>query len=68
MTSLIDSAAQFESQLKDAGLAVELVMSLKRYGVRTLGQLAFAVGQPGQPIADTQVEQLIQNAHGRAPS
>lgn len=47
MTSLIDSAAQFESQLKDAGLSQALIGHLQHYGVRTLGQLAFAVGQPG---------------------
>eukprot|EP00435_Cladocopium_sp_Y103_P000568 s580_g1.t1 len=68
MTSLIDSSAQFESQLKDAGLSVAFVESLKRHGVRTLGQLAFAVGQPGQPILDNSVEQLAQNALGRAPT
>eukprot|EP00435_Cladocopium_sp_Y103_P055976 s209_g18.t1 len=68
MTSLIDSGAQFESQLKDAGLTVVFVDSLKRHGIRTLGQLAFAVGQPGQPIQDPSVEQLVQNALGRAPT
>ena len=68
MTSLIDSAAQYESQLKEAGLSAALVDSLKRHGVRTLAQVAFSVGQPGQPIADTSVEQLVQNAAGRAPT
>lgn len=68
MTSLIDSAAQYESQLKEAGLSAALVDSLKRPGVRTLAQVAFSVGQPGQPIADTSVEQLVQNAAGRAPT
>eukprot|EP00435_Cladocopium_sp_Y103_P056280 s2737_g19.t1 len=68
MTSLIDSSAQYESQLKDAGLTAAFVDSLKRHGVRTLGQLAFAVGQPGQPIQDNNVEQLVQNALGRAPT
>ena len=27
-----------------------------------MAQVAFSVGQPGQPIADTSVEQLVQNA------
>eukprot|EP00435_Cladocopium_sp_Y103_P036331 s2564_g9.t1 len=68
MTSVIDSTAQFESQLRDAGLTAAVIDSLKRFGVRTLGQLAFAVGQPGQPIQDASVEQLVQNAVGRAPT
>eukprot|EP00435_Cladocopium_sp_Y103_P060549 s295_g22.t1 len=55
-------------ELRDAGLNATFVESLKRHGVRTLGQLAFAVGQPGQPIQDNSVEQLVQNALGRAPS
>ena len=67
MSSLIDSQAQFESNLKEAGLNATLIESLKRHGVKTLSQLAFAIGQPGQPIADANIEQLIQQAHGRAP-
>eukprot|EP00435_Cladocopium_sp_Y103_P045710 s1638_g13.t1 len=67
MTTLIDSKAQFESHLKETGISQGLIDSLKRHGVRTLAQLAFAVGQPGQPIADANTEQLVQQAHGRAP-
>ena len=43
MTSLIDSAAQYESQLKEAGLPARLIDDLKAHGVRTLAQLAFSV-------------------------
>ena len=68
MTSLIDSAAQYESQLREAGLSAALVDSLKNHGVRTLAQLAFSVGQPGQPIADNSMEQLVRNAAGRVPT
>ena len=59
MSSLVDSAAQFDSQLREIGLAAPLVTALKAHGVRTLAQLAFAIGQPGQPIADAAVEALI---------
>ena len=45
-----------------------MIDSLKRHGVRTLAQVAFAVGQPGQPILDNTVEQLVQNAAARAPT
>lgn len=68
MTSLIDSAAQYESQLKEAGLPARLIDDLKAHGVCTLAQLAFSVGQPGQPILDASIEQLVQNATGRAPT
>eukprot|EP00435_Cladocopium_sp_Y103_P044391 s1982_g12.t1 len=67
MTSLIDSKAQFDSHLKETGIGQALIENLKRHGIRTLAQLAFAVGQPGQPIADNNIEQLVQQAHGRAP-
>ena len=66
MSSLIDSQAQFESNLREAGIAGALVESLRRHGVKTLSQLAFAIGQPGQPILDANIEQLVQQAHGRA--
>ena len=68
MSSLVDSTAQFETQLQDTGLGLPLVTSLKTHGVRTLAQLAFTVGQPGQPIADASIEALIQAAAGRAPT
>ena len=68
MSSLIDSSAQFESQLHDTGVSLPLVTSLKTHGVRTPAQLAFAVGQPGQPIADTAIETLVQAAAGRSPT
>jgi hypothetical protein len=59
MSSHIDSQAQFESHLKETGMG--LIDSLKRHA-----QLAFAIGEPGQPIVDSNIEQLVQQAHGRA--
>jgi len=66
MSSLIDSTAQYESQLRETGIDLALIDGLKRHGVRTLSQLAFAVGQPGQVILDQAVEQLVQNSVGKA--
>lgn len=66
MTSLIDSAAQFESRLKELGLAQGSVDAVKLHGVTTLSQLAFALGQPGQPIGDAAVGTFLHNALGRA--
>ena len=68
MTSLIDSQAHFESRLRELGLDTALVTNIKNHGVGTLSQLAFAVGQPGQPIADISIDQFIQAATGRAPA
>ena len=68
MTSLVDSAAQFSSQLKEIGLAEEVVEALKNYGIKTLGQLAFVIGQPGQPIQDTAVEGVLRGALNRGPA
>ncbi len=70
MTSLIDSAAHFESRLGELGLTAGLIAHIKNHGVGVgaLSQLAFAVGQPGQPLMDVAVDQFIQAAAGRAPA
>ena len=68
MTSLIDSAAHFESRLGELGLTPGLITNIKTHGVGTLSQLAFAVGQPGQPLMDAAVDQFIQAATGRPPA
>ena len=66
MTSLIDSTAQFESRLREAGFPANFIDQVKLHGVTTLGQLAFALGQPGQPIQDNAVDGFIQAATLRA--
>ena len=66
MTSLIDSSAHFRSRLKEIGLAQDVVAAIETHGVTTLSQLAFAVGQPGQPINDANIDAFIQAAAGRA--
>ncbi len=68
MTSLIDSRAHFESRLKELGLSQALVTNILAHGVETLSQLAFAVGQPGQPLTDASIDQFINAATGRAPA
>ena len=66
MPSLIDSAAQFEARVREVGFPRNFVDQVKLHGVQTLSQLAFALGQPGQPIQDTSVDNFIQAATGRA--
>ena len=65
MTSLVDSGAQFESRLLELGLAQVSIDAIKNHGVATLSQLVFALGQPGQPLADGAVGNFLQAALGR---
>ena len=68
MSTLIDSEAQFDQQLKEAGLAQRDVDAIKAHGPRTLSQLSFACGQPGQPINSDVVDTFLHAAFGRAPT
>ena len=65
MTSLVDSSAQFESRMREMGFPPNFIDQVKHHGVRTLSQLAFALGQPGQPIQDATVDAFIQAATHR---
>ena len=68
MTSLIDSTAHFESRLRELGVPQPFIDLVKTHGVRTLSQLAFAVGQPGQPLVDNNIDNFVQAAVGRNAS
>ena len=68
MTSLIDSTAHFESRLKELGLPQAFVDLIKAHGLTTLSQLAFAVGQPGQPLVDNNIDNFVNAASGRHAS
>lgn len=59
MVSLIDSAAQFSQRLQDLSVSDGLRRSLKQAGLVTYGGMAYAHGQPGQPIDDAAFEQWI---------
>ena len=65
MTTLIDSSAHFEGRLRELGVAGGVVTAIKNHGVSTLSQLAFAVGQPGQPLVDATIDAFLQAALGR---
>ena len=65
MTNLVDSTAQFESRLKEIGLNPAFIDQVKGQGVQTLSQLGFAVGQPGQPIQNGDVDNFLGGALGR---
>ena len=68
MTTLIDSSAHFEGRLRELGVASGVVTAIKNHGVTTLSQLAFAVGQPGQPLVDATIDAFLQAALGRGPA
>ena len=68
MSTLIDSAAHFEGRLQELGLTPLVVNAIKTHGVSRLSQLAFAVGQPGQPLADDVIGAFLQGALTRPPA
>ena len=61
-TSLADSAAAIEKQAAHLGLLPDYIRGLKRDGITNLGRLAFSCGQPGSPLADQEVKDLLQRA------
>ena len=66
MTSLVDSEAQFNLRLEQVRVPQALRIALRNSGITTISSLAYAHGQPGQPInADdftAWVRQLEPNA------
>ena len=66
-TSLADSTAAFEKQASNLGLEDEWIQGLKRLGIKNLGGLAFACGQPGSPVPEADVRALLDQAvNGKA--
>lgn len=50
MTSLVDSEAQFDLRLEQVRVPQALRIALRNSGITTTSSLAYAHGQPGQPI------------------
>eukprot|EP00435_Cladocopium_sp_Y103_P047544 s3100_g14.t1 len=61
-TSLADSTAAFEKQAANLGLDDDSIQGLKRMGIKNLGGMAFACGQPGTPVAEADVRTLLNQA------
>lgn len=68
MSLLLESEAQFVARAREIGLSTETVQAVKDAGANTLSSLAFAVGQPGQPIATQEVDNFLRGALGRDPT
>jgi len=66
MTSLVDSEAQFNLRLEQVRVPQALRIALRNSGITTISSLAYAHGQPGQPIVADDftawVRQLEPNA------
>ena len=65
MTSIVDSEAHFLKRAAEVHLEQDAVDALQRHGFRSVGQLAFAVGQPGQVIPEQDFQQFCKTV---APS
>ena len=50
MTSIVDSEAQFDLRLEQVNVPAVLKAAVKAAGITTIASLAYAFGQPGQPI------------------
>ena len=68
MASLVDSTAHFEARLREVGLGDPFLLAIQGAGVNTLSNLAFAVGQPGQPLVNADVTNFLQAALTRLPT
>ena len=60
MTSIVDSEAHFLKRASEIHLDQPTIDALQRHGFRSLGQLAFAVGQPGQVIPETDFQNFCR--------
>ena len=54
MTSLVESEAHFVQRASKVRLSDTSIEALRRHGFKTLGQLAYTVGQPGQLIPEAE--------------
>ena len=60
MTSIVDSEAQFDLRMDQVKLPAMLQRALKNSGIHTISSLAYAHGQPGQPIVAAEFQAWVQ--------
>ena len=61
MTSIVDSEAQFDLRMDQVKLPDALQRALRNAGVCTISALAYAHGQPGQPIVADEFQAWVRN-------
>ena len=64
MTSIVESEAHFTKRCQETGLSDRGLASVLAAGYSNLGQLAFATGQPGQPLVEAEFQRFAQNVLG----
>ena len=67
MTSLIESTHHFEKRCAELGSADNTCRALQACGITSLSRFAYAVGQPGQALDNTEWEAFV-NSHFAAAS
>ena len=65
MANLIDSEAHFQSRALEVGMSDGVRQSLRDGGVRTMSHLAFAIGQPNQPLTNDEVGAFLRTLLSR---
>ncbi|CAK9112174.1 Uncharacterized protein SCF082_LOCUS52020 [Durusdinium trenchii] len=68
MSTLIDSEAQIKSKAVEYRLSEDAQRALQRRGLVSLGAMAYAFGQPGQPINENEFNNWIHNEIVQNPS
>ena len=64
MTSIVESEAHFRKRCQEIGLSDRGLAAVIAAGYSNLGQLAFASGQPGQPLNEAEFQRFAQNVLG----
>ena len=68
MSSILDSEAQLRARAAEVGLTEGAIQAIVQGGAASLSSLAFTVGQPGQPIAQLDVDNFLTGCLQRAPT
>eukprot|EP00435_Cladocopium_sp_Y103_P065861 s702_g27.t3 len=61
MVSIVDSEAELEQRLNQVKVPVQLQRALRNAGVVTISSLAYAFGQPGQPISSDEFTAWVKS-------
>ena len=65
MANLIDSEAHFQSRALEVGMSDGVRQALRDGGIRTMSHLAFAIGQPNQPLTNDEVGAFLRTLLSR---
>ena len=60
-STVISSEAHFDERAKEVGLDASKISALKSAGFTNLGQVAYSIGQPGQPVSEDEFRRFMSN-------